>query len=273
MSTPIIKYASRKIVSLMLTRTALITGSTSGIGLEVAKEFVKRRYNVVLNGFGDSDAAIKEVAATVPGANVSFVAADLSKADECRQLIQNAAKAFGRLDVLVNNAGIQHVSSVVNFPEEQWDRIIALNLNSVFHCTKAALPFMTSQNFGRIVNISSVHGLVGSANKSAYVSAKHGVIGFTKVLTLETAKQNITANCVCPGWVLTPLVQKQIEAKAQETGQTYEAAMESLVGEKMPTGVPASAEEIAHAVAYLADDRSVSTRGIALTVDGGWTIQ
>jgi 3-hydroxybutyrate dehydrogenase len=257
----------------MLTRTALITGSTSGIGLEVAKEFVKRRYNVILNGFGDSDAAVKEVASCAPGSKVSFVPADLSKANECRQMVLEAAKLFGRLDVLVNNAGIQHVAPVVQFPEEQWDRIIALNLNSVFHCTKAVLPFMTEQQFGRIVNISSVHGLVGSANKSAYVAAKHGVIGFSKVLTLETAKQNITVNSVCPGWVLTPLVHRQIEAKAAESGMPYAEAMEALVGEKMPTGVPASAEEIAMAVAYLADDRNVSTRGVALNVDGGWVSQ
>lgn len=257
----------------MLTRVALITGSTSGIGLEVAKEFARRRYNVVLNGFGDNDTAVREVRCASPECNVKFIQADLANAVECRELIQSAAGAFGRLDVLVNNAGIQHVAPVATFPEDQWDRVISLNLNSVFHCTKAALPFMKEQRFGRIVNISSVHGLVGSANKSAYVAAKHGVIGFTKALTLETARQNITANCVCPGWVLTPLVVKQIEAKAKESGLSYEAAMEVLVGEKMPSGVPASGEEIALAVAYLADERNVSTRGVALNVDGGWISQ
>lgn len=256
-----------------MLRTALVTGSTSGIGLGVAKEFAKRKYNVVLNGFGDAKAAIAEVEAFAPGTKVAYVGADLSKADECRDLIKQAQKSFGRLDVLVNNAGIQHVAPVATFPDEMWDKIIAINLNSVFHCTKAALPFFVDQQFGRVINIASVHGLVGSANKSAYVAAKHGVIGFTKVLSLETAKLNITANTVCPGWVLTPLVQKQIEAKAQQTGKTYEEAMDALVGEKMPTGVPATTEEIALAVAYFADERNVSTRGVALNVDGGWVAQ
>jgi 3-hydroxybutyrate dehydrogenase len=213
------------------------------------------------------------VEAYAPGTKVAYVGADLSVAQDCRDLIKNAQKAFGRLDVLVNNAGIQHVAPVATFPEEMWDKIIAINLNSVFHCTKTALPFFTEQNFGRIINIASVHGLVGSANKSAYVAAKHGVIGFTKVLSLETAKLNITANTVCPGWVLTPLVQKQIEARAQQTGKTYEEAMEALVGEKMPSGIPATTEEIALAVAYFADERNVSTRGVALNVDGAWVAQ
>lgn len=256
-----------------MLRTALITGSTSGIGLGVAKEFAKRKYNVVLNGFGDAQAAINEVEASAPGVKVSYVGADLSKAQDCRDLIKNAQQAFGRLDVLVNNAGIQHVAPVATFPEDMWDKIIAINLNSVFHCTKAALPYFTEQNFGRVINIASVHGLVGSANKSAYVAAKHGVIGFTKVLSLETAKLNITANTVCPGWVLTPLVQKQIEAKAQQSGKSYDEAMTELIGEKMPTGTPASTEEIALAVAYFADDRNVSTRGVALNVDGCWVAQ
>jgi 3-hydroxybutyrate dehydrogenase len=257
-----------------MQRTALITGSTSGIGLAVAVHFAKKlNFNVVLNGFGDVEGPMQLVRAEAPGVKVSYVGGDLSKMDDCRTLIDKAFDCSGRLDVLVNNAGVQHVSPIASFPEEQWDRIINLNLNSVFHCSKRALRYMEQQNYGRIVNIASVHGLVASANKSAYVAAKHGVIGFTKVMALETAKMNITCNAVCPGWVLTPLVDMQIKARAQEKSIPYEEAMHQLVGEKMPSSVPASAEEIAMAVAYLADERNVSTRGVALNVDGGWIAQ
>ena len=257
----------------MMQRAALITGSTSGIGLAVAKHFAKIGHNVILNGFGDADAAVKEVQAVSSTVKVGFVDADLSKAGDCQSLISKAHAAFGRLDVLVNNAGIQFVSPVATFPDDQWDRIISINLNSVFHCSKHALKHMEHQNFGRIINVASVHGLVASANKSAYVAAKHGVIGFTKTLALETAKKNITVNAVCPGWVLTPLVEHQIKAKAQEKSITYEQAMDLLVGEKMPSSVPASGEEIALAVAFFADERNVSTRGVSLNVDGGWVAQ
>lgn len=259
----------------MSIRTVLVTGSTSGIGLGVASFFGKKGYNVVLNGFGDADAAIKAVEASCTSGNnkVSFADANLMKADECSKMIREAAAKFGTLDVLINNAGIQYPSPVETFPEEKWDAIMALNLSSVFHTSKAAIPFMRKQQFGRIVNISSVHGLVASANKSAYVAAKHGVIGFTKTLALELADTNITANCVCPGWVLTPLVEAQFKARAEAKGISYEQAAEEMVGEKMPTRRCASTEEIAAACAYLAADLSYSTRGIALPVDGAWISQ
>jgi 3-hydroxybutyrate dehydrogenase len=260
-----------------MIRTALVTGSTSGIGLGVAKQFAMRGLNVVLNGFGDPAPALQEIRAigASKGVQCAHVDADLSKPEECRRLIAEAAAQFQlggdtRIDVLVNNAGIQHVAPIAEFPEREWDKIIDINLNSVFHCSKAVLPYMRRHQFGRIVHIASVHGLVGSANKSAYVAAKHGVIGFSKVLALETAKENITSNCVCPGWVLTPLVEKQIEAKAQQDRVSYAAAMETLIGEKMPSGRPASVEEIAAAVCYFADEMNVSTRGVALNIDGGW---
>lgn len=258
----------------MALRTVLVTGSTSGIGLGVASFFGQKGYNVVLNGFGDSAAAVKAVEQVcVSGNKVSFVDADLMQASGCRKLVTEAAAAFGTLDVLINNAGIQHPAPVESFPEDKWDAIMALNLSSVFHTSKAAIPFMRKQQFGRIVNISSVHGLVASANKSAYVAAKHGVIGFTKTLALELADTNITANCVCPGWVLTPLVEAQFKARSEAKGISYDAAAEEMVGEKMPTKKCASAEEIAAACAYLAADLSYSTRGIALPVDGCWTSQ
>lgn len=270
-----------------MIRTALVTGSTSGIGLGVAQDLARRGYNVILNGFGDPNPALEQVRACQANtaSKVGFVEADLSKAEDCRRLVAQSAEIFGnsRLDVVVNNAGIQHVSPVVSFPEEQWDRIIQLNLNSVFHMSKAALPLMTKHREGRIINIASVHGLVASANKSAYVAAKHGVVGFTKTLALELAAAtaadtngaplNITANCVCPGWVLTPLVDAQIKAKAEKEGLSYENAKKVLVGEKMPSGIPATVEEIANAVAFFAEIKNRSTNGVMLNVDGGWVSQ
>ena len=254
-------------------RTALVTGSTSGIGLAIAAHLAHLNYSVILNGFGDAQLAIRSVQQATPGAKVGFVDADLMRASECTRMIDEAEKMFGRLDVLVNNAGMQHVCPIESFPTEQWDRIMALNLNAVFHCTKAALPFMKRQKFGRIINIASVHGLVGSANKCAYVAAKHGVIGFTKVAALELASEDITVNSICPGWVLTPLVEKQIEAKSTEMGVSLEKAMELLVCEKMPSKTPATVEELALAVSFFADSRNKSTRGVALNIDGGWVAQ
>lgn len=260
-----------------MMRSALITGSTSGIGLAVAQDFVKRGLNVMLNGFGtkeEIDAAIDSCKKLNPAARVEYLPADLSKKDDAVALVKNSAAAFGgRLDVLVNNAGIQHVAPIDEFPDDKYEQIIAINLSAVFYTTKTAIPIMKQHKHGRIINIASVHGIVASANKSAYVAAKHGVIGLTKTVALETARSGITCNAVCPGWVLTPLVEKQIQARATADGSSYEDAMTALVSEKMPTAVPARLQEIANACWYFADEISASSTGTILNVDGAWCAQ
>ncbi len=193
-------------------KTALVTGSTSGIGLGIAKALAAQGANIVLNGFGDVDGPKAEVAALA--VQVAYHGADMSKPAEIEDMIAFATKTFGSLDILVNNAGIQHVARTENFPVEKWDAIIAINMSSAFHATRLALPAMQAKNWGRIINVASVHGLVASAEKAAYVAAKHGVVGLTKVVALENATTGVTCNAICPGWVLTPLVQKQLDAKA-----------------------------------------------------------
>lgn len=258
-------------------RSALITGSTSGIGLAVAQDFVRRGLNVMLNGFGSKeeiDAALASCRNLNSAVKVDYLPADLSRKDEAVALVKNSAAAFGgRLDVLVNNAGIQHVAPIDEFPDDKYEQIININLNAVFHTTKTAIPIMKQYKHGRIINIASVHGLVASANKSAYVAAKHGVIGLTKAVALETARTGITCNAVCPGWVLTPLVEKQIQARAAADGISYDDAMTALVSEKMPTAVPARLEEIANACWYFADELAAASTGTILTVDGAWCAQ
>ncbi|MBC7620712.1 MAG: 3-hydroxybutyrate dehydrogenase, partial [Candidatus Saccharibacteria bacterium] len=193
-------------------KTAVVTGSTSGIGLGIAKALAAQGANIVLNGFGDVEGPKSEIAAL--GVQVSYHSADMSKPAEIEAMVQHAQTTFGSLDILVNNAGIQHVARVESFPVEKWDAIIAINMSSAFHAARLALPGMLAKNWGRIINVASVHGLVGSAEKSAYVAAKHGVVGLTKVIALENATTGVTCNAICPGWVLTPLVQKQVDAKA-----------------------------------------------------------
>src|SRR3569832_2212928 len=197
---------------MLKDKTALVTGSTSGIGLGIASAFARQGANIVLNGFGDTDGPQSQIRAL--GARVAYHGADMSKPAEIEAMMKFAADTFGRVDVLVNNAGIQHVASVDEFPPEKWDAIIAINLSSAFHASRLALPAMKQANWGRIINVASVHGLVASAQKSAYVAAKHGLVGLTKVIALETATTGVTCNAICPGWVLTPLVQKQIDALA-----------------------------------------------------------
>jgi 3-hydroxybutyrate dehydrogenase len=194
-------------------KTALVTGSTSGIGLGIARALARQGANIVLNGFGDSKGPQAEVEAL--GVKVGYHAADMSKPAEIEDMMKYAAAQFGRTDILVNNAGIQHVATIADFPPERWDAILAINLSSAFHTTRLALPAMLKADWGRIINVASVHGLVASAQKSAYVAAKHGIVGLTKVTALETATTDITCNAICPGWVLTPLVQKQVDARAQ----------------------------------------------------------
>ena len=258
---------------------ALVTGSTSGIGLAVAQGLAKMGMNVMLNGFGtkeEIDGAIEAVkqSARSPDQKILFTAADLSKANEVEGLVRATASQFNEgLSVLVNNAGIQHVSPVEDFPAEQWDKIIAVNLSAVFHTTRHAIPIMKRQQFGRIINIASVHGLVGSVNKSAYVAAKHGVIGFTKSVALETAQTGITCNAICPGWVYTPLVEKQVQLRMSETGMSWDDAAESLIGEKMPSKAFVTVEEVAAACSYFALPTTKGCTGSILTIDGGWTSQ
>ena len=218
-------------------KVALVTGSTSGIGLGIATAFAEQGADIVLNGFGDA-AEIEKLRAELAakhGVKVIYDGADLSKGAAVRELVENTVSQLGRIDILVNNAGIQHTALIEDFPAEKWDAILALNLSAVFHGTAAALPHMKKQGSGRIINIASAHGLVASASKSAYVAAKHGVVGFTKVTALETAGQGITANAICPGWVRTPLVEKQITALAEKNGVDQEAAARELLSEKQPS--------------------------------------
>jgi 3-hydroxybutyrate dehydrogenase len=256
-------------------KAVLVTGSTSGIGLGIARSFAEQGANIVFNGFGD----VKEIAAMQLDIsqeyNVKTVyhGADMSRPDEIKSMMEFAAREFGTVDILVNNAGIQHVANVEDFPVEKWDAIIAINLSSAFHTTRLALPAMKARNWGRIINVASAHGLVASPQKSAYVAAKHGIVGFTKSVALETATTGITCNAICPGWVLTPLVQKQIEARAAQQGVTVEEAKKSLLAEKQPSGDFVTPEQLGALAVFLSSDAAIQVRGAAWNVDGGWVAQ
>jgi len=252
-------------------KTALVTGSTSGIGLGMAKALAKAGANVVLNGFGPHDLALSEVAAL--GVQTAFHGADMRKVPEIEAMMDFAAQRFGCVDVLVNNAGIQHVATLENFPTEKWDDVIAINLSSAFHTTRLALPAMRQANWGRILNIASVHGLVGSAQKSAYVAAKHGIVGLTKVTALETATTGVTCNAICPGWVLTPLVQQQVDAKAAALKISIEEAAQMLLREKEPSMQFTTPEELGELALFLCSTAGNNVRGAAWNMDGGWAAQ
>ena len=252
-------------------KTALVTGSTSGIGLGIAKCLAARGATVVLNGFGEVERAKAEVAAL--GGNVGYHGADMSRPAEIEDLMQYAAREFGGVDVLVNNAGIQHVAAVEAFPVERWDAVIAINLSSAFHTMRLALPGMRARNWGRIINIASAHGLVASPQKSAYVAAKHGLVGLTKSAALETATTGITVNAICPGWVLTPLVQKQIDARMASEGITLAEAQRRLLGEKQPSLQFTTPEQLGELAIFLCGPAADNVRGVAWAVDGGWTAQ
>ena len=252
-------------------KTALVTGSTSGIGLGIAKALAAQGANIVLNGFGDVEGPKAEVAAL--GVQVSYHGADMSKPAEIAAMIEHAEATFGGVDILVNNAGIQHVARVENFPIEKWDAIIAINMSSAFHATRLALPGMQAKNWGRIINVASVHGLVGSAEKSAYVAAKHGVVGLTKVTALENATSGVTCNAICPGWVLTPLVQKQVDAKAAAQGISNADATKQLLGEKEPSMQFTTPEELGALAVFFCSPAGDNVRGVAWNMDGGWTAQ
>lgn len=254
--------------TMLKGKTALITGSTSGIGLGIAKSLAAQGANIVLNGFGDVDGPTAEVKAL--GVQVSYHGADMSKPAEIEQMIQHAISTFGTLDILVNNAGIQYVSRTEHFPVERWDAIIAINMSSAFHAARLALPGMLERNWGRIINVASVHGLIGSAEKSAYVAAKHGVIGLTKVIALENATTGVTCNAICPGWVLTPLVQKQLDDKAAAQGISNEEATRQLLIEKEPSLQFTTAEELGALAVFFCSPAGNNVRGVAWNMDGGW---
>lgn len=256
-------------------KNAIVTGSTSGIGLGIAHALAAQGANIMLNGLGDKAAIDNIVANTAKsfGVKTAFHGADMTKPEQIRAMVDETAKQLGSVDILVNNAGIQYTSSIAEYPEDKWDAIIAINLTALFHSTKAALKYMQKQNYGRIVNIASVHGLVGSKNKSAYVAAKHGVIGLTKVTALETAEMPITCNAICPGWTLTPLVQKQIDDRAAEKGISAKEAQDQLLGEKQPNKKFITVEQLAQLAVFLCSDAAAGLTGSAYTMDGGWTAQ
>ena len=252
-------------------KTALITGSTSGIGLGIALSLARQGANIVLNGFGDVESPKAQVAAQ--GVQVIHHGADMTKPAEIADMFAVATARFGGVDILVNNAGIQHVANVEDFPIEKWDAIIAINLSSAFHTTRLAIPAMRAKNWGRVINLASVHGLVGSAQKSAYVAAKHGIVGFSKVVALETATTGVTVNTICPGWVLTPLVQKQIDDRAARLGVSIEEAGRGLLGDKQPSQQFVTPEQLGELVVFLCSSAGDNVRGVAWNMDGGWAAQ
>jgi 3-hydroxybutyrate dehydrogenase len=256
-------------------KTALVTGSTSGIGLAIARALAEDGANVMLNGFGDAAAIEKERALLEKqfGIKARYSPADMSKPAEIAEMVRATEKEFGSLDVLVNNAGIQHVANIEDFPAEKWDAIIAINLSSSFHTIRAALPAMKQRRWGRIINIASAHGLVASGQKAAYVTAKHGLVGLTKVVAIEAANAGVTCNAICPGWVLTPLVAKQIEARAKETGQSFDEAKVALVSEKQPMHEFTTPENIGALAVFLCSKGAATITGSAYSIDGGWVAQ
>ena len=261
---------------LMLNgKSALVTGSTSGIGLATAQALAAAGANVMLNGFGDAGAieALRVGIEKEHGVKARFNGADMSKPAEIAALVKAAEKEFGAIDILVNNAGIQHVANIEDFPIEKWDAVIAINLSSSFHTIRSALPGMKARKWGRIVNIASAHGLVASGQKVAYVAAKHGLVGMTKTVAIETANAGITCNAICPGWVLTSLVQQQVDARAKANNQSVEEAKRILVSEKQPMHQFTTPEGIGALAVFLCSDAARTITGSAYSIDGGWTAQ
>ena len=254
---------------------ALVTGSTSGIGLGIAEGLAKEGVHLVLNGFGEAHEieALRQRLASDYGVKVIYDGADMSQGADIARMMIEVANKTGGLDIVVNNAGIQHVSPVEDFPEAKWDAIIAINLSSAFHTTKAAMPYMKKQRWGRIVNIASAHGLVASPFKSAYVAAKHGIMGFTKTVALECAQEGVTVNAICPGYVLTPLVERQIPDTAKARGLTEEQVKRDVLLAAQPTKKFVTVEQIAATTIFLCSDAAASITGSHIAVDGGWTAQ
>lgn len=254
-------------------KSAIVTGSTSGIGLGMAEALAKSGMNVMLNGFGDKD-EIEQARlrlASEHGVEVAYNGADMTKPEEIAALFKAAEDKFGTVDVIVNNAGIQYVAPIEEFPPEKWDAIIAINLSSAFHLTRHAIPGMKSRGWGRVINLCSAHGLVASPFKSAYVAAKHGIVGLTKTVALEVAEHGITVNAICPGYVLTPLVEKQIPDQAKSRGITEEEVKRDVLLHAQPTKKFVTTEEIGALCVFLCSDAAVSMTGAALPIDGGWT--
>jgi 3-hydroxybutyrate dehydrogenase len=261
--------------SMLSGKTALVTGSTSGIGLGIARSLAQQGANILFNGFGDAG-QIEKLYSDVGQefeVQTAYHNADMSKGTEIAAMMQFAEDKFGGVDILVNNAGIQHVANIEDFPVDKWDAIIAINLTSAFHTSRLALPGMKKKNWGRIINLASVHGLVGSAQKSAYVAAKHGMVGLTKVTALETAQTGVTCNAICPGWVLTPLVQKQVDDRAAREGIANEDAKKALLAEKQPSGEFVTPEELGALAVFFCSPAGDQVRGVAWNMDGGWAAQ
>jgi 3-hydroxybutyrate dehydrogenase len=256
-------------------KAAIVTGSTSGIGLAIATAFAREGAKVMLNGFGDADEIerTRRALATENQTEALHSRADMAKPAEIRAMVAEAEKAFGAVDILVNNAGVQHVALIEDFPDERWEQVIAINLSAAFYATKAAVPGMKKRGWGRIINVASAHGLVASTQKAAYVAAKHGVVGLTKVTALDYANDGITANAICPGWVLTPLVQKQIDARAAAGNVAVKTAAEDLLREKQPMLRFTAPEDLAALALFLASDAAKTITGTTQSMDGGWTAQ
>ena len=263
------------ICEMLNGKTAVVTGSTSGIGLGIARALAEAGCNVMLNGFGEAKAIESERTQIEKEFKVQavFDPADLAKPDEVAKMIEAATREFGKVDILVNNAGIQYTAPVEDFPVDRWDAVIAINLSANFHAIRAVIPQMRTRNWGRIINIASTHGLVASVEKGAYVAAKHGVVGLTKVVALETATTNITCNAICPGWVLTPLVEKQIKERASRENIPVEQAKRELLAEKQPSHEFATPGQIGSLAVFLCSEAASQIRGAAVPVDGAWTAQ
>ena len=259
----------------MKGKVALVTGSTSGIGLGIAQALAAAGADLVLNGFGEAQAIeqLRQDVAKEYGVKVTYSGADMMKPPEIVGMIETATREHGHVDIVVNNAGIQHVAPVHEFPVERWDAVIAINLSAPFHITRAVLPQMLARNWGRIINIASTHGFVASVNKSAYVASKHGIEGFTKAVALETATTGVTCNAICPGWVLTPLVQKQIDDLAEREKLSPDEARIKLLGDKQPSLEFTTPEQLGAIAVFLCSDAAMNIRGAALPVDGGWLAQ